>query len=105
MKQKVELPDLFRITFIGEYVEVVANFYQKYKEESETRLIESTAPAVIKGYLLESDDQYHYLGSDPNSIDRVIRIEDAHYFEIIDEDKAYEKILDEMPVPNESESN
>lgn len=100
------LPNLFQITFIGEYVEIIAKFYQTYKEESDTRLIESTAPASIKGYLLEFDDEYYYLGNEPNAVNRVIRKTDVSYIEIVDEDSAFEKILDDFPIPeDENESN
>lgn len=106
MKRKEEIPNLFQVAFVGEYVEIVAKFYQTYREESESRIIDSTAPASIKGYLLEFDDLYYYLGTEPNAVDRCIKVDDVSYIEIIDQDKAFNKILDEMPMPmDETEEN
>lgn len=106
MSKQDQLPNLFQVAFVGEYVEIIAKFYQTYKEESDSRIIESTAPASIKGYLLEYDDDYYYLGDEPNSVNRAIKKTDVSYIEIVDENSALEKILDDFPIPeDENESN
>ena len=89
---------LFTSTFIGEYVEIVAKFFQTFKEETENGIIEGSGPASIKGFLLEFDDDYYYLGDDPNSVNKVIKKEGVWYIEIVENKSQYDQILDDMQV-------
>lgn len=108
MKKKSadEIQTLFQVAFVGEFVEIVAKFSQIYREEHDGHSYENTTPAVVKGYLNEYDDTYYYLGSEPNTVDRCIRVDEVSYIEVVDEGKELEKILDDFPVPEDkNESN
>lgn len=99
-------PSLFQTTFIGEYVEITTNHTYSFSEETADGYNTGTAISTIRGYLLEFDDEYYYLGDNPNAIFKVIRKAPGMIIEIIDENRTFEKILDDMPIPNnESENN
>lgn len=92
---------MFDMVFIGEYVEIIAKFYQTYRESSGEAHMESVAPASVKGYIIDHDGEWCYLGDDPASIDRAIKFEDISYIEIISDAKLVNKLLKDMPVPDD----
>ena len=59
-KAKTE-PSAFFLSFVGEYVQVISSFQMAHPEEMEG----AGLPLMIEGFVLDADDDYIYLGPDP----------------------------------------
>lgn len=101
-----DLPNLFNITFIGEYVEIGMNLTDTYSTETAEGYQSGTALATLRGYLLEVDDEYYYIGETPDAVEKAIRKEHVLTIDIVDQDKVFDKILEELDTPEDrSKSN
>lgn len=101
-KEKDDL-SLFGLCFHGEYVEIVTSLYQKNIEGDETGVIDQTLPIVLKGYILDMDDEYYYLGNTPEEISKAVKKEAVKYIEIISEQNVFDQILEDFPTPGTKE--
>lgn len=103
------LSEAFFATFIGDRVEIVADFYQNYQEETAESRITNHAPASIQGYILDIDDEFLYLGKNPHEISMALRRTKVLYIEVIgaekEEKSPYDALLDSMPFPKKNEEN
>jgi hypothetical protein len=102
---KEQVPDLFTVTFVGEYLEIICKFQREMIEETEHGVYREIAPGVVHGYLIDFDDKYYFLGDDKRVITRCLDRSEVSYIEVIEEQNEYDKILDHMPIPGENESN
>lgn len=101
MKEKEQVPNLFDITFIGEYVEIILKVFSSFQEENEHGISGGSVPTSVKGFLLETDDTYYYLGDEPNSISRAVKKNDVSYVEMSEPNNFMENMLDQMPIPDD----
>lgn len=103
------LSEAFFASFIGDRVEIVADFYQNYSEETAESRITNHAPASIQGYILDLDNEFLYLGKNPHEVSMCLKRDRVLYIEVIGgetkERSPYDELLDSMPVPKKSEEN
>jgi hypothetical protein len=99
------LSDVFMKNFVGLKVEIVADFYQKYQEETEVSRITNEAPASIQGFILEVDDHFIYLGKNHTNPTMALKRETVLYIEVIQDKNEYEQLLDEMDIPDGGNQN
>lgn len=89
--------DLFWVTFIGEYVEVLC----KFETPDSGRM-----PLAVQGYMLDADDKFYYIGKNPLEIASAVNKNDVAYVCVIDNIDPAVQILENMPVPEaEEETN
>lgn len=85
---------LFTISFVGEYVEILLS------------LNRDSNPVAIRGYLMEHDDEFIYLGLDNKEVNSAIKKVNIISIEINDEKNELKKYLNEINVPsNKLEGN
>ena len=100
------LSEVFFTTFIGEKVEIVANFYQDYLEETEDRRVSNHAPASIQGFILDLDPVFLYLGKNPHEVSMCLRRDSVLYIEVVVEKSPYDDMLENFEIPdNKTEQN
>ena len=80
---------LFRKNFQGQFVEIVADMEIRDEEGSKM-------PLVTKGYIVDCDDKFIYLGSTPIEIDSCIKFDDLKFCTISDPDD-FEEVLSPGP--------
>lgn len=90
-----ESQDLFFLTFIGEYVEIVGSFFYQDKE----------VPISAIGYLLDMDDTWYFLGESPDEIVHAIKKDAVKHIQVTNDDIQLSKMLLDLPTPNKDEGN
>jgi hypothetical protein len=101
----MDVSETFHSTFIGERVEIVAGFYQNYREETADSVVTNNAPASIQGYILDIDEHYVYLGKNPSEVSMAIRRDTVLYIEVLVEKNEYDVLLDSLPQAGRGEEN
>lgn len=81
--------ELFTVTFIGEYVEIIC----KTSEEEQGKL-------VVKGYLLDIDSDYYYLGANPLEVSTVVKKNWVGLISIVEDIDPSVEILENMELPD-----
>lgn len=100
------LSETFFATFIGEKVEIVANFYQDYLEETEDRRISNHSPASIQGFILDVDPEFVYMGKNPHEVSMCLKRTSVLYIEVVVEKSPYDEMLENLDIPsNKAEEN
>ena len=79
--------ETFFLTFIGEFVEVAGSFFHGEVE----------VPIRIQGYILDSDDQFYFLGDTPEEISSAIRKTSVVYIEIVEDNPMKDALRDWEP--------
>lgn len=69
----MEKINLFLENFLGEEVELILTVYFKNEEHSEEGSIIQKNPLAVKGFVIDIDDEYIYLGDTPDGITRFVR--------------------------------
>lgn len=59
---------VFFDTFIGEFVDVISDLVETQRRETDQGITEMMKPLIIKGYVLDIDNDYVYLGETPNQV-------------------------------------
>jgi len=75
MKKKTTGNSLFYQVFVGEFVEMMTTQRTIITEQHEDQLVSSEHPWTVRGYLLDEDDQYYYIGIEPTEIVDAIKKE------------------------------
>jgi hypothetical protein len=83
--------DLFFLTFIGEYVEMIGSF----------QVDDQTAVASLQGYLLDVDDDFYFLGESAEEIFIAIRKDSVQTIRVIPVTDYRREILNALPVPQD----
>lgn len=102
-KKDTGFTDLFMTNFVGEYVEMLCNFYERHAFQNEEGAADDTFPSVVNGYILDMDDEYYYMGNTPEFVHKAIKKSQVRYIEVVQEQSVYDKILDDMHTPNRKE--
>jgi hypothetical protein len=90
--------DTFFLAFIGELVEMVIPLSDMISEGTIT----------TKGYLLDYNDEYYFLGETPDEISHCVPRHNPkpRLIQVLSPENEYQEILEEMEVPkNEREKN
>lgn len=86
-----ELSETFFLTFIGEFVEIVGSFFHEKVE----------VPINIQGYILDTDNNYYYIGDSPEEITSAIRKDSVIYIQILKNVDPLEEVLRDWEVPED----
>jgi hypothetical protein len=95
--------DTFVLAFMGELVNVVTDIMIVDYTQNEDNTLEQNAPMVARGYLLDCDHNYLYLGENPLEVSQAIAKTRITMVQIDRKKSKYEELLDEMGDPNKRE--
>lgn len=98
-----ETPQTFMLSFIGEYVNIVTDIMIAEYTNTEDGPLEQNAPMVARGYMLDADDDYVYLGEDPFEITQAIQTKRIVLVQREIKSSAYDDLLNGMPDPKKKE--
>ncbi len=65
--------NLFMQNFLGSEVEIMINLYHKVEQHSGDEMMSQQNPLAMRGFILDIDDEYIYLGETPHAITRFVR--------------------------------
>ena len=102
-QQTTEQIDTFILAFMGEFVNIITDIMIVDYAQNEVQTIEQNAPMVVKGFLLDSDSNYLYLGDNPLEVSQAIAKNRITVVQIERKKTKYEEILDELGDPNKKE--
>lgn len=102
-KHSKENQQTFVLSFIGEYVNVVTDIMITDFTSSEEGQLEQNAPMVSRGYLLDCDSDYLYLGEDPFEITQAVQRRRIVLIQREIKSSPYEDMLNGMPNPKKKE--
>lgn len=102
-KQASEPAQTFVLSFIGEYVNIVTDIMIAEYTNTEEGAVEQNAPMVARGYMLDSDSDYVYLGEDPFEITQAIQKKRIVLVQREVKTSAYDDLLNGMPDPKKNE--
>lgn len=77
------------MAFVGELIEIVARLSDENSEESIKTI----------GYLLDYDEEYYFLGNDPEEITHCVKRSKVTLINTLNPDNMYQEMLEEMEVP------
>lgn len=92
----VEEINTFTLAFMGEYINVVTDLMIVDFSETESQSMEQNAPMVTRGYLLDEDDKYLYLGENSFEICQAVAKSKIALLQVEKKKTKYDEILDEM---------
>lgn len=87
---------LFEV-FCGEVIQVMVDRDSEQTTQTETKTEILKAPVVIAGYLVDTDDDYLFLGYEPEVINQAIRRESVVHIELMD--NPLDDIMSNMEMP------
>lgn len=87
-----KVSELFKHSFIGEVVEILA------KSESEEK-----GMLMVRGYLLDYDEEYLYLGETPLSVNTALKRDLVGLISISEQVDPDLELLENMPTPRGNE--
>lgn len=97
MKKRVTPNEFFFLTFGGEMVSVTTTGSSpELIPQQEDEAIVVQTPTSHEGYLLDTDDEYYYLGDTSSEVSRAVKIEQVVSVEILKSKSLYDKILDDL---------
>jgi len=99
MSKKEQL-DLFLRNFVGSKVEIMLNLHHEIQQANESETLIQKNPLAIRGFILDVDDAFVYLGETPNAITRFCKKAFIVGGEILKEDKSdnhFDELLNKFP--------
>ena len=102
-KKQSESTQTFLLSFIGEYVNIVTDIMIAEYSTTEEGSLEQNAPMVARGYMLDCDNDYLYLGEDPFEITQAIRRKKIVVIQRELKNSEYTDLLNDMPDPKKKE--
>lgn len=99
-KQQID-SEVFLLSFVGEMVQVLTDFVLTTSQQKETLDGDVSSedlahPLIVEGYLLDSDDNYIYLGPTPDQIGQAIKKDRVIFIQILDKTDNLSDILDSL---------
>lgn len=102
-QQAVEQIDTFVLAFMGEFVNVITDIMIVDYAQNDVQTLEQNAPMIARGFLLDADNNYLYLGDNPLEVSQAISKARVTMVQIERKKSKYEELLDEMGDPNKKE--
>lgn len=93
----------FTLAFMGEYVNVITEIMIVEYSQTEIQSSEQNAPMVTRGYFLDEDNNYIYLGENPLEISQAVSKNKIVMISVEKKKTKYDEILDEMMDPSKNE--
>lgn len=90
---KKDLNDLFWVTFMGEYVQILTRSRYETPEGNQMQ---------IQGYMLDMDERFYYIGDNALEVKAAICKQDVSFISVIEDKDPAMEMLEEWE-PNESE--
>lgn len=94
----MEKINLFLENFVGEEVEFILTVYFKNEEHSEEGSIIQKNPLAVRGFVIDIDDEYIYLGDTSDGITRFVRKDLVAGGDIVKVNDGFDDMLNSMPV-------
>jgi hypothetical protein len=89
---------IFVENFAGQLVEIFTGIMQRITEsDANSNMMTQEIPLVVRGYIINVDDEFVYLGDDTSGISKACRIGPGMIIEIVKETSEFDDILDNMP--------
>lgn len=100
---KQDLP--FIVNFLGQLVLITTTTSNSSTAMTPEGPIVENWPISFKGILIDSDDEYYYLGEKMNEISRMVSKKEFLSMEVVEEEDPLDQILKDFPTPEGSEIN
>jgi hypothetical protein len=92
--------------FAGEYVSIIINMLVESMTQSSDTIDMIKHPLNITGYLTDEDDDYFYLGHEPNVYNQAVKKSMIIHLEVIEEDdKPTPETFKDSKAPNGGKFN
>ncbi len=93
-------------TFRNEFVSILTRTQIEHTVSTATSVESMKTPLNIKGFLLDIDDDYYYLGMTPEFINQTVKIDEVIHIEIVPEEAdLMEQLLVDGEIPSEEKFN
>jgi len=94
-RKKTKTDDRFFQTFAGEQVKVFTKVNVKESAATQEGVMEINVPLSCSGYLLDYDDNFYYLGDEPNQANTAVRIDQVVMIQEVKNADMYDLLLDQ----------
>jgi len=95
---EVNVSSPFFLSFFGQRVKVLTSIFQSFSVNTSEGIAQESLPITIMGYILDADEHYYYVGSNPHEIRQAIKKEKVIAIEVFTEEdekaEAFDKILE-----------
>lgn len=91
-KEKKVGSEVFLLTFIGEYVQVISNFILNTAGSEGVE----ESPLILEGYLLDMDDEFLYIGDSANDISRAIKKETVVFIQVVNNEDNIFNLMEQI---------
>ncbi len=93
-------------TFRNEFVSILTRTQIEHTVSTENSIESMKTPLNIKGFLLDIDDEYYYLGMTQEFINQTVKIDEVIHIEIVPEEAdLMEQLLVDGEIPSEEKFN
>lgn len=96
-KEKNPFNEIFALNFIGLEMEIMLNLYSKSEQGDEHGTLMEQNPLALRGYILDIDQDWVYMGDTPDSITKFIRKDMIAGGNIVKSDDGFDDILENLP--------
>jgi hypothetical protein len=104
-KKDIENLQTFSLAFMGEHINVITNIMIMESASTEAETVEQNSPIIAKGYLLDEDSEFIYLGDNPFEITQAVSKKYICIVQSSEVKSQYDEILENMPDPNNKDIN
>jgi len=95
----------FVLAFMGEYINIVTDIMIVDYSQNESQSMEQNAPLVARGFLLDEDENYVFIGDNPLEIAQAIAKSRIVMIQIEKKKSKYEELLEDMGEPSKKDIN
>lgn len=91
--------------FAGEYVSILLNMQIESVSQNLETVDMIKTPLNITGYLTDEDDDYYYLGHEPNIYNQAVKKNMIVHLEVIEEEKKMPEVFKDVKSPDGGKLN
>lgn len=95
----------FVLAFMGEYINIVTDIMIVEYNANDTNATEQNAPLVARGFLLDEDENYIFIGENPLEIAQAIAKSRIVMLQIEKKKSKFEEMLEDMGDPSNKDIN
>lgn len=96
-KSKNPFNETFAQNFIGQYMDLMINLYHSQESHNEEGILLQKDPMAVRGYILDIDEEFIYMGDTPDGINRFVRKDLIAGGDIVIEKDELEDKFDKLP--------
>lgn len=104
MTKKDKGSHLFEL-FAGEYVSIILDMQVESVSQGADTIDMVKTPLSVVGYLTDEDDDYFFLGHEPNIYNQAVKKAMIMHLEVIEEEKPKEETFKDYKAPNGGKFN